>query len=226
MVRVRAVNRRVRRWLLLMAGLVLVAGEALAQDDLFERTAKKHDLSAELLRSIALVESNMHPWAVNINLEGFRPESPWQAVQLIQRVQRRPWLLKVFYKDTNHRLFFRSGRDAQFALLQLRARARFLDAEVPQQWEIRKLDVRSVDIGLMQINWKFHGEHFDSMQALFDPATNLDYAARFLKSLLKEHGDLEQAVAHYHSNTEEFQNRYLQAFRQVYEKQLGEARSG
>ena len=84
----------------------------------------------------------------------------------------------------------------------------------------------SVDIGLMQINWKFHGRHFDSMQALFDPATNLDYAARYLKALLKEHGDVEKAVAHYHSNTEEFQNRYLQAFRPVYEKQLLAARPG
>lgn len=211
---------------LLALGFLLLAGMAQAEGDLFERTAKRHQVSAELLRSIALVESAMHPWAVNINWESFKPESPYQAVQLIRRVQKRPWLLRVMYKDSSHRLFFHTGRDAQLALQDLRARAKFLDTEVPHQWEIRKLDVRSVDIGLMQINWKFHGRHFDSMQQLFDPATNLDYAARYLKSLLKEHGDLEKAVAHYHSNTEEFQIRYLQAFRTVYEKQLSEARSG
>lgn len=214
----------VRRFLAL--GFLLLACSVQAQGDLFERTAKRHQISVELLRSIALVESNMHPWAVNINWESFRPESPYQAVQLIRRVQKRPWLLRVMYKDSSHRLFFPTGRDAQLALQDLLARAKFLDTEAPQQWEIRKLDVQSVDIGLMQINWKFHGRHFDSMQQLFDPATNLDYAARFLKALLKEHGDLEKAVAHYHSNTEEFQIRYLQAFRTVYEKQLSDARSG
>lgn len=210
---------------LLALGFLLLAGLSQAQGqpegDLFERTAKRHGLSAELLRSIALVESNMHPWAVNLNWESFTLESPYQAVQLIRGVQKRPWLLRVDYKDTSHRLFFPTGRDAQVALKNLQARAKFLDTEIPHQWEIRKLDVRSVDIGLMQINWKFHGRHFDSIQALFDPATNLDYAARYLKTLLKEHGgDVEKAVAHYHSNTEEFQNRYLQAFRPVYEKQL------
>lgn len=211
---------------LLVLGFLLLAGVAQAEGDLFERTAKRHGLSAELLRSIALVESNMHPWAVNINWESFMPESPYQAVQLIYHVKKRPWLLRVDYKGESHRLFFPSGRDAQQALQHLLARAKFLETEIPHQWEIRKLDVRSVDIGLMQINWKFHGRHFDSMQALFDPATNLDYAARYLKSLLKEHGDVEKAVAHYHSNTEEFQNRYLQAFRPVYEKQLLAARQG
>lgn len=211
---------------LLAAGLLLLAGLAQAEGDLFDRTAKRHGVSAELLRSIALVESNMNPWAININWESFSPASPYQAVQLIRRVQKRPWLLRVDYRDTSHRLFFQSGRDAQMALKNLLARAAFLEIEEPHQWEIRKLDVRSVDIGLMQINWKFHGHHFDSMQVLFDPATNLDYAARYLKSLLQRHGDVEKAVAHYHSNTEEFQNRYLQTFRPVYEKQLLTARPG
>ena len=206
--------------------MVLLACSVQAKDDLFERTAAKYDLSAELLRSIALVESKMYPWAVNINWESFRLDSPYQAVQFIHRVQKSPWLLRVDYKGESHRLFFRSGLAAQKALDDLHARAKFLDTEVPYQWEIRKLDVRSVDIGLMQINWKFHGRHFDSMLQLFDPATNLDYAARYLKSLLKEHGDLEQAVAHYHSNTEEFQVKYLQAFRTVYQKQRNESRSG
>ena len=213
-------------WKTVIIGLLLLSGLARAEGDLFDRTAQRHGLSAELLRSIALVESRMYPWAVNINWESFHPPTPWQAVQLIEQAQKRPWLLKVFYKNNNHRLFFQSGKDAQLALQNLLARAKFLDTEIPQQWEIRRLDVRSVDIGLMQINWKFHGEHFASMQELFDPATNLDYAARFLKSLLDQHGDLEKAVAHYHSSTEEFQIRYLQAFRQVYEKQLLAARPG
>ncbi len=213
-----------RGWLAL--GLLLLSCATQAEGDLFEQAAARYKISTDLLRSIALVESKMHPWAININLEGFQPESPAQAIQLIQQVAKMPWLLRVDYQTESHRMFFHSGLEAQQALRQLQARARQLETEIPRQWEIRKLDARSVDIGLMQINWKFHGRHFDSMQQLFDPAVNLDYAARYLKALLDEHGDLEQAVAHYHSNTPEFQLKYLQAFRSVYQKQLNESRPG
>lgn len=205
----------------ILAILFLLAGPgttALA-GDLFDRTAARHELEPELLRAIAKVESNLYPWAININWESFRPESPYQAVRLIRKVRQNPWLLRVDYADESHRLFFPSGRAAQQALAGLRQRATLMGIDPPHQWEIRKLDVRSVDIGLMQINWKFHGEHFESMEELFDPATNMDYAARFLRKLLKEHGDTETAVAHYHSNTSHFQEIYLKNFRAVYEQQ-------
>lgn len=205
-----------RRWALLL--LMLLPALAPAAD-LFERTAARHELEPEMLRAIAKVETNLYPWAVNINWESFRPESPYQAVRLIRKVRQNPWLLRVTYSNGSNRLFFPSGPAARHALDGLRHRAALLGIEAPFQWEIRKLDVRSVDIGLMQINWKFHGEHFDSMEELFDPATNLDYAARFLSLLLKQHGDLETAVAHYHSSTPEYQAIYLKNFRRVYDEQ-------
>lgn len=212
---------------LLIVVLLTVPALTLADDsDLFQRVADRHGISVELLRSIAQVESGMHPWAVNINWEGFRPHSQWEALELIRNVRKRPWLLRVYYGDDSQRMFFSSGQEAQQALQALLARAELLDTGKPHQWEIRKLDVRSVDIGLMQINWKFHGRHFDSMAELFEPDANIDYAARHLKALLEEHGDLEQAVAHYHSNTPEFQARYLQAFRTAYQKQLAVDGSG
>ena len=65
----------------------------------------------------------------------------------------------------------------------------------------------------------FTAHDFESMEELFDPATNLDYAARFLRQLLKQHGDTDTAVAHYHSNTSHFQEIYLKNFRAVYEQQ-------
>lgn len=206
--------------LLTLILLLALPGASTLGADLFERTAARHELQPELLRAIAKVESNLYPWAVNINWESFRPESPYQAVRLIRKVRQNPWLLRVDYANGSNRLFFPSGPAAQKALAGLRRRAVLMGIEPPHQWEIRKLDVRSVDIGLMQINWKFHGEHFESMEELFDPATNLDYAARFLGQLLKQHGDLETAVAHYHSSTLHFQEIYLANFRRVYEQQL------
>jgi len=204
---------------LTLLGLLCLFSTTTQAGDLFDRVAARYQLSPALLRSIATVESKMYPWAVNINWESFRPGSPYQAVRLIHRVQKKPWLLRVDYAEESQRMFFSTGRDAQLALRSLLKDNKQLGIERPKQWEIRKLDVRSVDIGLMQINWKFHGRHFDSMMQLFDPATNLDYAARYLKRLMKEHGNLEKAVAFYHSNTQEYQDQYLQYFRNVYRKE-------
>ena len=40
-----------------------------------------------------------------------------------------------------------------------------------------------VDLGCMQINHRYHGDKFSGVEAMFDPAKNVDYAARFLKEL-------------------------------------------
>lgn len=40
---------------------------------------------------------------------------------------------------------------------------------------------KSVDIGLMQVNWKWHKQRFSSLSQAFDPVTNLRVAATILK---------------------------------------------
>ena len=42
---------------------------------------------------------------------------------------------------------------------------------------------RSVDVGCMQINLRYHPTAFKSLEEAFDPATNIAYATKFLKSL-------------------------------------------
>jgi soluble lytic murein transglycosylase-like protein len=62
---------------------------------------------------------------------------------------------------------------------------------------------RSIDIGCMQINLLHHADAFPSVDAGFDPATNVAYAVRFLKSLHARTGDWQTATMHYHSATPE-----------------------
>lgn len=71
---------------------------------------------------------------------------------------------------------------------------------------------RSFDIGCFQVNHLWHGEHFASLEAMFDPAINADYAARFLRNLHDETGDWSRAAGFYHSRTPEFFNRYRARF--------------
>jgi soluble lytic murein transglycosylase-like protein len=56
-----------------------------------------------------------------------------------------------------------------------------------------------IDLGCMQINYHFHGANFASVEEMFDPAKNVDYAARFLKALRAREGNWTLAVARYNA---------------------------
>ncbi len=74
---------------------------------------------------------------------------------------------------------------------------------------------RSYDVGCFQINQRWHGQEFASLEEMFDPQTNALYAARFLKSLKAEAGSWEGAAGFFHSRTPEFSARYRSRFAQI-----------
>ena len=63
----------------------------------------------------------------------------------------------------------------------------------------RARGARLIDIGCMQINWRWHGEKFSSVTEMFDPAHNVDYAARFLRELKIREKTWTLAVARYNA---------------------------
>jgi soluble lytic murein transglycosylase-like protein len=63
----------------------------------------------------------------------------------------------------------------------------------------KKAGAALIDIGCMQINYHFHGAKFASLEEMFNPARNVDYAARFLKNLRASEGNWTAAVARYHA---------------------------
>lgn len=71
---------------------------------------------------------------------------------------------------------------------------------------------RSFDVGCFQLNYRWHGEAFASVAAMFEPEANALYAARFLKRLYAEFGDWSLAAGAYHSRTPEFAERYRKRF--------------
>ncbi len=79
----------------------------------------------------------------------------------------------------------------------------------------------SIDVGCFQINTRWHGEHFASIDDMFDPVAGADYAAKFLIKLKDEFGDWETAATKYHSRRPTYGKRYgqkLAAARQVLAK--------
>lgn len=59
--------------------------------------------------------------------------------------------------------------------------------------------VRSIDVGCLQVNLKWHPDAFPDLATAFDPRANARYAARFLGELQRAHGTLDGAIARYHS---------------------------
>ena len=75
-----------------------------------------------------------------------------------------------------------------------------------------KRGARSFDVGCFQINYKWHGKAFRSIEEMFDPLANALYAARFLTELYAEKGSWGKAAGAYHSRTPEYANRYQARF--------------
>lgn len=64
----------------------------------------------------------------------------------------------------------------------------------------QKQGITSIDVGCMQINLKFHGEAFDSVEDALNPEKNVRYSAKFLRNLYNRNGyDWKKAAKRYHS---------------------------
>ncbi len=93
----------------------------------------------------------------------------------------------------------------------------FDDANALQVFLERQLKggQRNFDTGCFQINYRWHGQEFSSLQQMIDPLENARYAARFLRKLYQETGDWTSAVGAYHSRTKRHADRYKLKFAQL-----------
>ena len=66
----------------------------------------------------------------------------------------------------------------------------------------------NIDIGVMQLNYRWHGGEFDSLVEMLTPESNINYAAKLLGSLYAQHGTWHKAVRYYHSATPEHHRKY------------------
>lgn len=61
--------------------------------------------------------------------------------------------------------------------------------------------VTNIDIGCMQISLFWHNLRFETLEDIIDPVKNLTYAAEYLSSLYRQHGNSwTEAIGHYHSS--------------------------
>lgn len=116
--------------------------------------------------------------------------------------QTQPWPWAVNSGGTSH--WFPDRQAAvEFAALSLRNGTTNLDA------------------GCFQINYRWHGTNFASIEDMFDPDLNALYAARLIGALHLESNDWSVAAGTYHSRTPALATRY----RAVFERYLSSVRS-
>ncbi len=68
--------------------------------------------------------------------------------------------------------------------------------------------ITNIDIGIAQINYRWHGDNFKNIEEMINPVTNIEYAAKLLSSLFKQHGTWHKAIRHYHSANPDNHRRY------------------
>tara|TARA_A100001011_G_C14236573_1_gene811284 strand:- start:493 stop:1392 length:900 start_codon:yes stop_codon:yes gene_type:complete len=78
---------------------------------------------------------------------------------------------------------------------------------------------KNIDVGCMQLNYRWHKGAFSSLEEMFDPEKNVQYAAEFVKELFDRHKNWEDVIKHYHSNKKKFNIPYYKKVAKVWDEQ-------
>jgi len=68
--------------------------------------------------------------------------------------------------------------------------------------------LKNIDLGVMQLNYRWHGDKFNNVTQMLIPENNIKYAASLLKSLKVKHGSWHKAIRYYHSARPEHHRKY------------------
>ena len=136
----------------------------------------------------------------NILLSISRVESGYQKVDGVIRAW--PWTLNAGGDSA----YFQTKEDALHSLEE----------------RIKK-GVTNIDVGCMQLNFRWHKDFFNNLRDMITPMKNVDYAARFLNRLHQRHGSWEKAVKYYHSSKSKYNVKYYRKVKAVWKKENNES---
>ena len=151
---------------------------------------------ALLCEYLALDAEKKYGLPENILLSISRVESGYQKVDGVIRAW--PWTLNA-------------GGDSAYFLGKEDA-LRHLEERI-------KKGVTNIDIGCMQLNFRWHKKFFNNLSEMINPIKNVDYAATFLKKLYQRHGSWEKAVKYYHSSKSKYNVKYYRKVKAVWNKE-------
>ena len=201
-------------------------------DQLIDAAARSEGVDTLVMRSVVQKETEKQPWSFNCDGEGFVFGSKNTAISALWQISKNPWMVKIVDPENGViRQFFQTPNSAQAFLNAYRAAqqragrtAAVLRTDSGKsvgqgEARLRQLWVINTDIGIAQVNYRFHGVTRARVQQWFGPQYNLKYAA----SLIAQHKrggrtDLE-AAGDYHSKTPSVRAVYMKHLRPIYERE-------
>ncbi|MBL8630255.1 MAG: transglycosylase SLT domain-containing protein [Rhodospirillaceae bacterium] len=124
-------------------------------------------------------------------------------VQIYERSQRIPQGLLTAVAFTESGREIDGDRVPWPWTINVGGNGRYFDTKEQAVAAVRKLldeGQRSIDVGCMQINLRYHPTAFRDIEQAFDPAANVAYGAQYLKQLYGLQGSWPKAVERYHSS--------------------------
>ena len=202
-----------------------------------------HDVESEngiphgLLHSISLVETGQGqngqilpwPYTVNVNTTPTKTSTTYKALLDVRHMQGLGF--KQFNLTLGGKKFDRLAVTAVEDLLKRTPEGetvRLQGAQFSKRFENKWAAVffanrliaasyNSIDVGLMQVNWKYHSHAFENIAAAFDPYINARYAVSYLLEHRQEN-DWWASVGRYHSKTPKYADRYVKNVWAMYQK--------
>jgi hypothetical protein len=156
------------------------------------------------------------------------PLDPWrlcpQAIAIEERIQAIPkHLLSAIALAESGRKHPTLGKLMPWPwTVMAEGQGRYLPTKTAAIDEVRQLQARgigNIDVGCMQVNLHHHPDAFFSLEQAFDPASNVAYAARFLRSLFADSGAWDEAAGRYHSATPELKDPYRDKVVQIWSRE-------
>ncbi len=105
--------------------------------------------------------------------------------------------------------------------LDIEGRQVFCRSREEAETVLANTTTNNVDIGVMQINWRFWGPRLGvAKNDLLDPRINLLMGARILRESLSRNGTIWRRISNYHSGAPHERDRYNQQVYEAYRRYL------
>jgi hypothetical protein len=198
---------------------------------------KQNNIPQGLLHAMSLVETGqgisgwMMPWPYTVGINGTGKKDFKSATEALLQLQHwRALGFARFNLSINAKSLTNiKGAAAESALMaagtgftyvRLEGRnfaRRFNNATEAEAFLLRLFAAgyRNVDVGMMQINWRVHSQHFRSVREALEPTRNLAYAVQYLLTH-RQTRDWWGSVGRYHSGTALYANRYVRNVYSMY----------
>lgn len=208
---------------------------ALQTWDVLNKIEYRDGLPKGLIQSMGLVESGhkfdnqMMPWpyAVNVNKTAF--ETYTDALTAKEEIQYyasngfKRFDLKLdgnrhygLTKESAIDLIRKYKGEVLMRAAGISKKFSSKDKAVSFVQQMQDIGIQNIDVGVMQVNLKYHGKAFASLNDAFDPYTNINYAVSYLMKH-RQTKDWWASVGRYHSGTGLHAKQYVRTVYDMYQ---------